>query len=114
MNRSWVRLLAAVAENIGVPVGAYLLLTAVGWAPVWALVGAAGASVLVLAGQYLRRRELTALGVLVLVRFALGITVAVVTGDPRLEFFMLAFDSTWGCSCNRRRRAWSIAPSTLW
>ncbi|MDT8912425.1 VC0807 family protein [Amycolatopsis sp. PS_44_ISF1] len=85
MNRSWVRLLAAVAENVGVPVGAYLLLTTIGWSPVWALVGAAGVSVVVLAAQYVRRRELTALGVLVLVRFALGVAVAVITGDPRLE-----------------------------
>ncbi len=85
MSRSGGRLVGAVVENVGVPVGAYLLLTAIGWQPVWALVGAAGVSVVVLAVQYLRRRELTALGVLVLVRFALGFAVAVITGDPRLE-----------------------------
>ncbi|MGW5714588.1 VC0807 family protein [Amycolatopsis sp. NPDC003865] len=85
MNRSWRRLLLAVAENVGVPVGSYLLLTSVGWPPVWALVGAAGVSVLVLAAQYVRKRELTTLGVLVLARFALGVVVAAVTGDARLE-----------------------------
>lgn len=85
MTGSWRRLVGAVANNVGVPIGAYLLLVAVGWQPVWALVGAAGASVLVLAVQYARQREITTLGVLVLVRFALGIGVALVTGDARLE-----------------------------
>lgn len=85
MSRSWTRLAGAVVENVGVPVGVYLALTFAGWQPVWALVGAAGVSVLVLAVQYARRREVTALGVLVLVRFALGVAVAVITGDARLE-----------------------------
>ncbi|MFD4791558.1 VC0807 family protein [Streptomyces sp. NPDC058459] len=85
MNRSLLRLLGAVLENVGVPVGSYLLLTLLGWQPVWALVGASGVSVLILGGQYLRRHQLTALGVLVLVRFALGVAVAVITGDARLE-----------------------------
>ncbi|ALG09574.1 VC0807 family protein [Kibdelosporangium phytohabitans] len=79
------RLVAAVLENIGVPIASYLILTAIGWTPVWALVGGAGMSVLILAAQYLRRREVNALGVLVLARFAFGVTVAVITGDPRLE-----------------------------
>ncbi len=85
MTGSWRRLIGAVVENIGIPVGAYLLFLALGWQPVWALVGAAGVSVLLLAVQYARRREITALGVLVLVRFALGVGVALVTGDARLE-----------------------------
>ncbi|WP_410651465.1 VC0807 family protein [Amycolatopsis sp. cmx-4-54] len=42
-------------------------------------------SLIVLVVTFLRTRELTFLGSLVLVRFALGIAVAVVTGDPRLE-----------------------------
>ncbi|HEX7308540.1 VC0807 family protein [Lentzea sp.] len=85
MNRSWLRVLAGVVENVGIPVASYLLLTWLGWQPVWALVGAAGVSVVVLGVQYVRTRALTTLGVLVLVRFALGVAVAVVTGDPRLE-----------------------------
>ncbi|MFD5827253.1 VC0807 family protein [Lentzea sp. NPDC060358] len=85
MTGSWWRVLAGVAENIGIPVGSYLLLTWLGWQPVWALVGAAGVSVVVLGVQYVRTRELTTLGVLVLVRFALGVAVAAVTGDARLE-----------------------------
>ncbi|ONI89325.1 hypothetical protein ALI144C_05115 [Actinosynnema sp. ALI-1.44] len=85
MTKVWVRLFLAIVENVGVPVGAYLLFTMLGWQPVWALVGAAGVSVLVLAAQYLRRHELTVLGGLVLARFALGVPVALVTGDARVE-----------------------------
>ncbi|OLR93547.1 VC0807 family protein [Actinokineospora bangkokensis] len=84
------RLAAAVAENVALPVAVYLLLGWVGWQPVWALVGASAASVLVLAARYLRTGEVAALGVLVLARFAVGVAVAVVTGDARLE---LAKDS---------------------
>lgn len=79
------RLVAAVVENIGVPVLSYLVLTWLGWQPVWALVGGAGISVLVLALQYFRRREISTLGLLVLARFALSVAVALLTGDPRLE-----------------------------
>ncbi|MFE9581527.1 VC0807 family protein [Nocardia sp. NPDC006044] len=75
----------AVLENIGIPVGCYLALTAAGWPPVWALVGGAGVSVLVLAVQYARTRQVTTLGVLVLVRFTVGVAIALWTGDPRLE-----------------------------
>ncbi|MFJ5521243.1 VC0807 family protein [Streptomyces griseoluteus] len=85
MKRSLLRLLGAVVENVGVPVGSFLLLTRLGWQPVWALVRVSGVSVLILAGQYLRQRRLTARAVPVLVRFALGVAIAVISGDARLE-----------------------------
>ncbi|KAA0016499.1 VC0807 family protein [Antrihabitans cavernicola] len=80
-----VRVAWTVTENVIIPVAVYLLLHAIGWQPVWALVGAAATSVVVLAIGYLRTRELTTLGLMVLLRFALDIAVAVITGDPQLE-----------------------------
>jgi hypothetical protein len=79
------RVAATVAENIVFPVGIYFALTATGAPPVWALVGGAAASVMVLAVRFLRTGQLTTLGLLVLGRFALDIAVAAITGDPRLQ-----------------------------
>ncbi|WET76794.1 hypothetical protein P3102_22070 [Amycolatopsis sp. QT-25] len=67
------------------PLAVYFGLLTCGVAPVWALVGAASASLVVLVATSLRTQEITVLGVLVLVRFGVGIAVAVVAGDPRLE-----------------------------
>ena len=85
MRRPPSRIVATVAENVVVPIGIYFILTALGAPPVWALVGGAAASVVVLAVGFLRTRELTTLGLLVLGRFGLDIAVAAVTGDPRLQ-----------------------------
>jgi hypothetical protein len=72
-----------VLVDILIPIAAYLGLVRLGMAPVWALAASAGVSVLVLGLGWWRTRSLSTLGVLVLVRFLLGIVVAVVTGDAR-------------------------------
>jgi hypothetical protein len=72
-----------VLVDILIPIAAYLGLVRLGMPPVWALAASAGVSVLVLGLGWWRTRALSTLGVLVLVRFLLGIVVAVVTGDAR-------------------------------
>lgn len=76
--------LRTVATDIALPLAVYFALTAVGFAPVWALAIAAGVSVVVLGVEWILTRRISTLGVLVLVRFGLGIVVALVTGDARL------------------------------
>ncbi|MDP9166421.1 MAG: hypothetical protein M3O32_10245 [Actinomycetota bacterium] len=85
MTAAPIRIGSTIVENVVLPIAVYLLLTAVGWQPVWALVGAAGTSVAVLVIAYVRTRELTTLGLLVLLRFVLDIVIAAVTGDPQLQ-----------------------------
>lgn len=69
--------------DVLVPIAVYIALTARGWTPVWALVASAGVSVGVLGIGWLRSRTVSTLGVLVLVRFVLGVVVALFTGDAR-------------------------------
>lgn len=76
-------ILKTLLVDIVVPIAVYLALTGSGWTPVWALVASAAASVLVLGISWLRTRTVSTLGVLVLVRFVLGIVVALFTGDAR-------------------------------
>lgn len=80
-----LRTAAAIGENVGIPVVSYLVATACRVAPVWALVIAAGVSLVVSLARWARTRTISTLGMLVMVRFVLGIAVAVVTGDARLE-----------------------------
>jgi hypothetical protein len=75
--------LGAVLVEIVLPIAAYLALVGLGVPPVWALAASAGVSVVVLVARWVRSRRISALGALVLVRFALGIAVALVTGDAR-------------------------------
>lgn len=84
MNRV-LRTALAVGENVGIPVGTYLVASGSGVPPVWALVVAAAASLVVTLVRWAVTRTIATLGVLVLVRFLLGVAVAVVTGDARLE-----------------------------
>lgn len=72
-----------VLVDIVLPIAAYLGLLRLGLTPVWALAASAGVSVVVLGAGWVRTREVSALGALVLVRFALGILIALVTGDAR-------------------------------
>lgn len=76
--------LRTVATDIALPLAAFFALTAVGLKPVWALAIAAGVSVIVLGIEWTLTRHLSTLGILVLVRFGLGIVVALITGDARL------------------------------
>lgn len=71
------------------PIAVYLLLVRLGLAAVWALVGSAGVSVLLLAVGWVRTRTLSTLGLLVLAQFVLGVAIALLTGDAR---FVLAKD----------------------
>lgn len=80
-----LRTAAAIGENVGIPVASYLVATACGVAPVWALVIAAGVSLVVTLARWARTQTISTLGVLVMARFALGVAVAVITGDARLE-----------------------------
>lgn len=76
--------LRTVGVQVVLPVGVYLLLVQLGTSAAWALVGSAGVSVVVLGLEWTRSRELSTLGLLVLVQFVLGIAVAGLTGNPRL------------------------------
>ncbi|WP_328810645.1 VC0807 family protein [Rhodococcus sp. NBC_00294] len=78
------RILVGVAQNVGMPIGAYFVLIAIGADPVWALTGCAGVAVLVLAAEWSRTRRINALGALVLLRFGLSLALAWVTGDARV------------------------------
>jgi hypothetical protein len=69
--------------DILIPIAAYLALVRLGMPPASALAASAGVSVLVLGLGWMRTRVLSTLGLLVLVRFLLGIVIAVVTGDAR-------------------------------
>ncbi|MBJ7289921.1 VC0807 family protein [Williamsia sp.] len=85
----WRNVIATLTLDVALPLAAYFALTASGMAPVWALLCAAAVSVVVLLARWTRSRSISTLGALVLVRFALGVLVAVITGDAR---FVLAKD----------------------
>ncbi len=74
----------AVGENVALPIAAYLLLTSLGAAPVWALTGSAAVAVVILAAGWVRTRSINALGIMVLVRFLLSLLLAGFTSDARL------------------------------
>ena len=76
-------ILRTVLIDIAIPIGAYLGLVALGMPPVWALATSAGVAVVVLAVGWVRTREVSTLGALVLVRFVLGLVIAFLTGDAR-------------------------------
>lgn len=76
--------LRTVGVQVVLPIAVYLLLVELDVAPAWALVGSAGVSVVALAVEWVRSRELSTLGLLILVQFVLGIAVAGITGNPRL------------------------------
>lgn len=82
-------ILRTVLVEVLTPIAVYLLLVGLRVAPVWALVGSAGVSVLVLAVGWVRTRTLSTLGLLVLAQFVLGVAIAMLTGDAR---FVLAKD----------------------
>jgi hypothetical protein len=72
-----------VLLDVLLPIGAYFGLVSWGLTPAWALAASAGIAVVALGVRYLRVREVSTLGVLVLVRFVLGLLVALLTGDAR-------------------------------
>lgn len=76
--------LRTVGVQVVLPIAAYLLLVQLGTSAAWALVGSAGVSVVALVLEWIRSRQLSTLGLLVLVQFVLGIAVAGLTGDARL------------------------------
>lgn len=76
-------ILRTVLIDVAVPLVAYFGLVASGLPPVWALAASAGVSVIVLAAGWARTRRVSTLGLLVLVRFVLGLAIALLTGDAR-------------------------------
>ena len=76
-------ILRTVLLDVLLPIGAYFALVSVGLTPAWALAASAGIAVVALGVRWVRAREVSTLGLLVLVRFVLGIVVALVTGDAR-------------------------------
>jgi hypothetical protein len=72
-----------VLLDVLLPIGAYFGLVSWGLTPAWALAASAGIAVVALGVRYLRAGEVSTLGVLVLVRFVLGLLVALLTGDAR-------------------------------
>lgn len=76
--------LRTVVVDVLCPLGVYFGLTAGGLAPAWALAASAGVSIVALGVRWVRTREVSLLGALVLVRFALGLALAFWTGDARI------------------------------
>jgi len=72
-----------VLLDILLPIAAYFGLVSCGLTPAWALAASAGIAVVALGARWFRSRELSTLGLLVLVRFVLGLVVALLTGDAR-------------------------------
>lgn len=77
-------LLRVLAEAVVLPLATFAVLSAAGVPALWALVGSAATSVLVVADRYRRTGSLSTLGLIVLCRFAAGITVALATGDAQI------------------------------
>ena len=75
--------LRTVLLDILLPIAAYFGLVSCGLTPAWALAASAGIAVVALGARWFRSRELSTLGLLVLVRFVLGVVVALLTGDAR-------------------------------
>ena len=76
-------ILRTVLLDVLLPIGAYFALVSWGLTPAWALAASAGIAVVALGVRWLRAGEVSTLGVLVLVRFVLGLLVALLTGDAR-------------------------------
>jgi intracellular septation protein A len=76
-------ILRTVLLDVLLPIGAYFALVSWGLTPAWALAASAGIAVVALGARWARTRELSTLGLLVLVRFMLGLLVALLTGDAR-------------------------------
>jgi hypothetical protein len=72
-----------VLLDILLPIAAYFGLVSCGLTPAWALAASAGIAAVALGARWIRSRELSTLGLLVLVRFVLGLLVALLTGDAR-------------------------------
>ncbi|MEU0868772.1 VC0807 family protein [Nocardia brasiliensis] len=78
---SGVLVAKTVVVDVGVPYAAYLALTLAGVSDVVALVAAGGVSALRVVVGYLRHRRVSALSVLVLSRFVLGVLAGLLTGN---------------------------------
>jgi intracellular septation protein A len=76
-------ILRTVLLDVLLPIAAYFALVTWGLTPAWALAASAGIAVVALGARWARTRELSTLGLLVLVRFVLGLLVALLTGDAR-------------------------------
>jgi hypothetical protein len=73
-----------VLVDVGIPYAVYLVLGRLGVSPVLALVVAGGVSLVRVAVGYVADRAVSALSVLVLVRFGLGVLLGVLSGDARV------------------------------
>ncbi|MFD9959768.1 VC0807 family protein [Amycolatopsis sp. NPDC058986] len=77
-------LLRVLGEAVVLPLATFAILSAVGVPEVWALVGSATTSILIVAGRYRRTGTGSTLGLIMLARFAAGVVVALGTGDATL------------------------------
>ncbi|WP_152603649.1 VC0807 family protein [Amycolatopsis rifamycinica] len=73
-----------VLVDVGLPYAVYLALSRLGVSPVLALVVAGGVSLVRVAVGYVAERTVSALSVLVLVRFGLGVLLGLLSGDARV------------------------------
>ncbi|WP_405059561.1 hypothetical protein OG474_43480 [Kribbella sp. NBC_01505] len=89
MSGLW-RTVLSVIGNVGLPVGSYALLRVLGANDIWALTGSAAIAAVVLLVQWVRTRQVSALGSLVLLRFVLSFVLAFVIDDAR---WLLAKDA---------------------
>ncbi|WP_158884934.1 VC0807 family protein [Amycolatopsis anabasis] len=78
------RVFKVVLTDVGIPYLVYLLLSRIGLSDVFALAAAGGVSVLQVGFTYLRRRAISALSVLIITRFSLGVVAGLITGDARM------------------------------
>lgn len=78
------RVVKVVLVDVGIPYLAYLALTRFGLSAVVALAAAGGVSVVRVVIGYARHHVISALSVLVIARFGLGVVLGVISGDARI------------------------------
>lgn len=81
-SESWLSVARTVLLEVALPLGVYGALRDLGVSEVWSLVAASGASVLNGAAQWLHRRSIGVLGVIILLGLLVSAAIALVTDDP--------------------------------
>ncbi|MCT1767553.1 hypothetical protein M3B92_15670 [Brevibacterium casei] len=81
-RESWLGVARTVLLEVALPLGVYGALRVFGVSEVWSLVAASGASALNGAAQWLRRRSIGLLGVIILLGLLVSAAIALVTDDP--------------------------------
>jgi hypothetical protein len=93
-----IRGLAPLVLDVAVPLGAYLVLHALGWSATAAYAGAVGASVLCLGVSALVKRHFDVIAAAMLAMFTVQLLVSLVTGSLRLSVGIEALTSAIGAT----------------